>query len=434
MIIGFVGLSHLGIVTSFAAASKGCEVIGHDPDLVLCRRLQAGDLPVFEPGLPELRQAHRTRIRFTHEAAALSRCELVVFAPDIPTDVGNRSDVSVLERLLEHTVGHVPAEATLVILSQVPPGFTRTLAQRRGASRVYYQVETLVFGSAVERACHPERFIVGCWDPQAPLPPAYHEWLKAFDCPVFPMRYESAELAKIAVNMFLASSVSTANTLAELCEVLGADWDEIIPALQADRRIGPQAYLRPGLGLAGGNLERDLETVRELASQHGTEAGIVDAWLVNSAHRREWVLKALREAVGPADHDPAIGVWGLAYKPHTHSTKNSPALNLLEALRPCTVTAYDPQAVLPESGFSHVSMAASALDACASVDALAILTAWPEFASIDPGAIRARMRGRLVVDPFGVLDGRRCAEAGLRHRRLGLPAADEVSDERVLHV
>lgn len=434
MNIGFVGLSHLGLVTSIAAASKGFEVIGHDPDAALCRRLQDGDLPVFEPGLPELLQAHRARIRFTHEAAALARCELVVFAPDVPTDAGNRSDTSALGRLLEGTVGHVPAEAALVILSQVPPGFTRTLAQRRGASRVYYQVETLVFGSAVERACRPERFIVGCRDPRAPLPPAYRKWLQAFGCPVFPMRYESAELAKIAVNMFLASSVSTANTLAELCEVLGADWDEIIPALQADRRIGPQAYLRPGLGLAGGNLERDLETARALAGEHGTEAGVVDAWLVNSAHRREWVLKALRDEACSAGRDPAIGVWGLAYKPHTHSTKNSPALGLLEALRPYAVAAYDPHAVLPQAGFSHVRQAASALNACDAVDALAILTAWPEFASIDPGAIRARMRGRLVVDPFGVLDGRRCAEAGLRHRRLGLPAADEVNGERLLRV
>jgi UDPglucose 6-dehydrogenase len=253
------------------------------------------------------------------------------------------------------------------------------------------------------------------------LPVAYTEWLNAFACPVFRVRYESAELAKIAVNMFLTSSVCTANTLAELCEVLGANWTEIVPTLQADCRIGPQAYLQPGLGVGGGNLERDLVTVRELASQHGTEAGVVEAWFVNSVHRRHWVLRALHHDVLSARPDPIIAVWGLAYKPHTRSTKNAPSLQLLEALRGVAMHAYDPQVQLPAVEWPHVTHAPSALEACRDADALAILTAWPEFASIDPEAIRKLMRGRLVLDPFGVLDDHRCAEAGLVHRRLGVP-------------
>jgi len=415
-------------VSSVATAAKGFGVIAYDPDPARAEALRAGRLPIVEPGLPELLAAHGARIRFTADPAALADCPLIICAADVPTDRDNRSDLSVIRMLLDTVAAHGAPGTTLVVLSQVPPGFTREVAETRRRVQpqrhldVCYQVETLIVGRAADRALTPERFIVGCRNPRAPLPAAYAEWLARFACPVFTMRYESAELAKIAVNLFLVSSVSTANTLAELCEALGADWAEMIPALQADRRIGPHAYLQPGLGLGGGNLERDLATVRELASRHGTEAGIVDAWLANSAHRREWVLTALHDTVLWAGRDPLIAVWGLAYKPQTHSTKNSPTLHLLDALRPCAVTAYDPQARLPENGFAHVRQAAGALEACQGADALAILTAWPAFASIDPAAIRARLRGRLVLDPLGILDGRRCAEAGLSYRRLGAPA------------
>ena len=165
-------------------------------------------------------------------------------------------------------------DAVMVVLSQVPPGYTRALGVLP-PQRLYYQVETLVFGQAVERATKPERTIVGCADPAAPLNPRFRAVLDAFGCPILPMRYESAELAKISINCCLVASVTVGNTLAELCEQIGADWSEIAPALKLDRRIGPYAYLTPGLGIAGGNLERDLATVQRLSDAHGTEAGLI---------------------------------------------------------------------------------------------------------------------------------------------------------------
>src|SRR5262249_28035441 len=170
-----------------------------------------------------------------------------------------------LDQLVDRVIGPVWRGAVLVILSQVQPGYTRALRQRLddvlGCKEIslYYQVETLVFGRAVERALKPERFMVGCGDPARPLPASYQELLAAFGCPILPMCYESAELSKIAINVFLTASVTATNTLAEICEHIGADWAEIVPALRLDKRIGPFAYLSPGLGLAGGNLERDLE-------------------------------------------------------------------------------------------------------------------------------------------------------------------------------
>src|SRR6202007_1428128 len=104
----------------------------------------------------------------------------------------------------------------------------------------------------------------------------------AFGCPILPLRYESAELAKISINFCLVASIGVANTLAELCESIGADWAEIVPALRLDRRIGPHSYLSPGLGIAGGNLERDLRTVLDLAADRRADTGIVEAWIANS--------------------------------------------------------------------------------------------------------------------------------------------------------
>lgn len=423
--IGFAGLSHLGIVSSITAASKGCEVIGFDPHPARCKNLREGRLEVFEPGLPELLTASRSRLRWTADAAELRGCDLVVFSPDVSTDDENRSDLSSLRQLIDAVIGRVLPDAVLVILSQVSPGFTRRLARQRESQRpgaggsIYYQMETLVLGHAVERSVKPERFIVGCPDPEAPLPAPYAAWLGRFECPIVRMRYESAELAKIAINVLLTASISATNTLAELCEAIGADWSEIIPALRLDRRIGPHAYLSPGLGLAGGNLERDLVTVRTLAEEWGTESGVVNAWLANSLHRRDWVLRALHAEVLSTRPEPVIALWGLAYKPDTRSMKNAPALSLLEALQPYSVRAYDPQAMLDRPDWTHVRQVATALDVCQGADALVIMTPWSEFSSIDVARIREHLAGRLIIDPHGVLPASHCEALGLRHVRLG---------------
>jgi len=425
--IGFAGLSHLGIVSSIAAASKGCEIVAHDPDPALCGRLSNGHLPILEPDLPDLLAANRSRIRFTSDATALSKCELIVFSVDVTTDKNNYSNLSPLQQLIDKVVAHASPGTVLVVLSQVPPGFTRTLADRLKRLhddrdvQLFCQVETLIFGCAVERAVHPERLIVGCSDPNSTLPAPYAEFLNTFSCPILQMQYESAELAKISINMCLVSSVCVANTMAELCEAIGADWSEIVPALKLDKRIGPHAYLSPGLGLAGGNLERDMVTVSTLASESGTDAGIVDAWLINSRHRRDWALKALHSVVMPRSNDPIIAIWGLAYKPNTMSTKNSPSLALIKALGPFSMLVYDPQVVLKSHSSQNVVQVESALDACRGADALVIMTPWREFSSISMTEARALMRGRVIVDPFSTLHVSLCAELGFSHFRLGSP-------------
>lgn len=420
--IGYVGMTHLGICSAVAAASKGFPTLGLTPDMELAAALQAGRLPVAEPNLDDLLRQHQERIYFSCDPARLAHCDVVYIAPDVPTDDAGGSDLSVLNELLELTIAFARLDAVIVVLSQVPPGFTRARL-RAVRQQLFYQVETLVFGRAVECATRPERFIVGCADPTWPLPQPLASYLAAFDCPILPMRLESAELAKMAINCCLAASVSTANTLAELCESIGADWSEIVPALRLDRRIGPYAYLEPGLGIAGGNLERDLATIVRLGDAQGTDVGVVRAWQANSRYRRDWVLRTLHARVLADKPDAKLAVLGLAYKENTNSTKNSPSLALLSALAPFAVAGYDP-VVSPEPAWHpRLRKAVSALDACEGADALMVMTPWPQFKQLQPQDVACRLRGRVVIDPFRCLDSAACKTAGLLHVVLGADTA-----------
>jgi UDPglucose 6-dehydrogenase len=417
--VGFAGMTHLGINSAAAAAGRGFNIVCFDPDAEGIARLKAGALPVVEPGLPELLEQHGSRIAYTADAGELRRCGIVYIAIDVPTDDQGQSDLSGIRALIERVSPALGRDATLVVLCQVPPGFTRSLPLPK--ERLYYQVETLIFGRAVERAMHPERFIVGCDEPGRPLPQAFHAFLSAFGCPILPMRYESAELAKISINCCLVASVTVANTLAELSERIGADWSEIAPALKLDKRIGQQAYLSPGLGIAGGNLERDLTTVLRFSEATGSEAGLIESLVRNSRHRRDWALRTLHARVLVSHPKAVIGVLGLAYKENTHSTKNSPSLALIAQLAPWRLRVHDP--VVPATAAAHpaVTGCATALEAAQGADALVIMTPWPVFRDLKVAELARAMAGRAVIDPYRVLDGNAVVAVGLDYYALGVP-------------
>ena len=172
--IGFAGMTHLGINSAAASAARGFRTVCFDPDTRLIARLKAGELPVVEPGLPELLREHGAKLSFASDAAALAQCDLVYIAPDVPTDDAGQSDLAGIRSLIDSVEPRLGAAALLVVLCQVSPGFTRGLAVPAG--RLFYQVETLIFGQAVERAMHPERIILGCAEPSRPLPDALAEY------------------------------------------------------------------------------------------------------------------------------------------------------------------------------------------------------------------------------------------------------------------
>lgn len=423
-IIGFAGLTHLGLCSAAAAASKGFQVVGWHDDADLVKAIDHGELPINEPGLEELIAACRDRLSFSANVDALASCDVVYVAFDVPTDDQGLSDLAPIEAILDDVTPALKPDATLVILCQVPPGFTRSHAQAHPS--LFYQVETLVFGRAVERATGPERIIIGCDDAAAPLPPSYRSFLESFGCPLLPMGYESAELCKIAINCFLVASVTTTNALAELCEGLGAAWGEIAPALRLDRRIGPHAYLNPGLGISGGNLERDLETVVRLAQRSGADAGVIEEYQRYSGYAKDWPRRMLEAVFADGVAGRRIAVLGLAYKEDTHSTKNSPALKLLAGLDNASAAVYDP--VVNADIAAGAERCESAMEALRGADAVCLMTPWAEFRAIDPAQAARCMKGRLVIDPYGLWDSAQTARLGLQHMIRGRPAATGSQD------
>ena len=416
-VIGYAGMTHLGLLSASAAAGQGFRTIAFDADATLIGRLETGELPVSEPQLPELIARHRCNLVFSADFAALGECDLVYVAVDVPTDVQGKSDLAPIGRMVDRVLPHLSDGALLVILSQVPPGYTRALPAP--ADRLYYQVETLVFGRAVERATKPERFIVGCADPRQPIAPALQTFLASFHCPILAMGYESAELAKISINFCLIASIAVANTLAEVCECVGADWFDIVPALKLDTRIGPGAYLSPGLGIAGGNLERDLRTILQIGETKKIDVGVIKAWLANSAHRKDWTWQVLQDYGLAADPDATIAVLGLAYKENTHSTKNSPSLALLEHLRGRSVQVHDP--MVSATIVPWTKGAVDPLAAATGADVLVVATPWPQYRALRPADLVRVMKGRTVLDPYRVFDGRACTAVGLTYHTLGMP-------------
>jgi len=417
-VVGFAGMTHLGIVSAIATAAQGFTVRAYEADAKVVERLRRDDLPIFEPDLDQLLAANRDRICFSSQASDLACCDVVYVAADAQTDDEGRSDLAPISGLIDRTADNLRDDAILVLLCQLPPGFTRAVAAVPH-DRLFCQVETLVFGRAVARALNPERFIVGCADPARPLPARYREILDAFGCPVFPMRYESAELAKISINFCLVASITVANVLAEISESIGADWMEIVPTLRLDRRIGPHSYLSPGLGIAGGNLERDLRTVLDLAHENGADAGIVDAWLANSRRRRDWCWRVLQDRVLKTNPRARIGVLGLAYKENTRSTKNSPALALLERLRGNDLRVHDP--VVPAEIVPFATGCSDPLACAEGAEALVLATPWAQYRELRIADIARVMPGRVLIDPFRLLSGEAAVAAGFEYHALGMP-------------
>lgn len=396
--VGYAGLTHLGLNSLAASVSKGYAVVGYDESAQLIKKLSTLDLDISEPGLAEILSDNRKNICFSDSLESLSSCDIVYISSDVETDEDGNSDLTSIESLVQKVAEAIQKQTVLVILCQVHPGFTRGVLKVH--QNTFYQVETLIFGQAIHRAQNPERFIVGCRNP-AELDENLKTFLSSFGCPILPMTFESAELSKTAINLFLAANVSTANTLAELCEKIGADWSEIIPSLRLDRRIGKFAYIETGLGLSGGNIERDLRTISSLAHATNSNPSVVESFIHHSKYRKTWLLSQFN-LLSAGIIDPKLGVLGLAYKKDTHSTKNSPTLDFLSSINCSEVNVYDPVVNSLGSAFK-VKYCPDAYAAAEQVDILFIITPWEEFYDLDLERLISSMKGRIVVDPYGVI-------------------------------
>jgi len=291
MIIGFVGLSHLGLVSLCAAANKGCNVIAYDLNID-AKLINENKIGINEPGLNSIFKKNKKRIKITENIQDLSKCDLIYISKDVPTNKYGKSDLKPIKKIVKH-LSFLYKKPRLIILSQVNPGFTRNIKWNK--KKLFYQVETLVFGNALKRALKPERIIIGSNDSSEKIDSKLKRFLNKFKCPILNMNYESAELAKISINMFLVSSITTTNLLSELSTRINAHWTDISKALRLDRRIGEHAYLNPGLGISGGNLERDVNSVIQIKRRMSLDSRMFEYWKKKSEYYKSWPIRKFLE-------------------------------------------------------------------------------------------------------------------------------------------
>ena len=402
MIIGFAGLSHLGIITSIVSAAKGCNVIAYG-DYFELKRINSKKINITEPKLNELYFKNKKKIKFTNCIKDLEKTDIIYISKDVFTDNKGNSDLTAIKKIIKK-ITLFKSKKVLIILSQVPPGFTRRIVWP--SNRLYYQVESLIFGDAVHRALNPERTIIGCSNSSDNINTKLKKYLDLYKCPILKMKYESAELAKISINMFLISSITTTNELAEISKKIGADWSEISSALRLDKRIGKYAYLYPGLGISGGNLERDLNTITKISKSNKMDSKLFQFWQNKSNYYRNWALRIFKDVSKKRKKISNITILGLTYKANTDSLKNSPSIMMINKLkRKYKIKLYDPVIKHFEKN-KNLTIAKSKIDALKDSEVLLIMTPWKEFKNLSLNLIKKMMIGNIVIDPYGVLKGK----------------------------
>lgn len=415
MKVAVAGLWHLGTVTAACLAEAGHDVVGVDPDEAVVGGLQAGQLPVAEPGLAELTARHVAagRLRFATGAAAVADRDVVWVTYDTPVDDDDRADVAHVTSRVEALFPHLRAGAVVLVSSQLPVGTTRRLADAFAAARpgldvgFAYSPENLRLGAAIEVFTRPDRVVLGA------RRPGDRERLTELLAPVTSrlewMSVESAEMTKHALNAFLATSVAFANEVARVCEGVGADADEVARGLRTEARIGPKAYVKAGPAFAGGTLARDCVFLRDLSREQGRTTSLFGAVLESNADHRRWAGRRLRELLGDLRGE-RIALLGLTYKPGTDTLRRSSALELAAELRAAgaRVVAHDPAVRALPADLAWLELAPDPVAAARGAAALVVCTPWPEFRSVDARALAAALAdggaGGLVLDSAGFLE------------------------------
>lgn len=402
MRVTFLGMTHLGINSAAVAAKKGWTVSCFDFNQQRLRKISNAQTEYSEPYLKDYLQRYAQKIRILEVVSEENMGDLIYISADVPTDEFGNSDISEIEEYLELVIRSAGRGSAVVVLSQVPPGFTRKWS-RKGL-KIFYQVETLIFGRAIDRAERPERYIIGLDSPEENLPKPLEVFLRSHgNPPILKMNFESAELAKIAINCCLVASISVANTLAEICENIGADWHDILPALRLDKRIGKYSYLDPGLGLSGGNLERDLNTIIKLGVENRTDVNVIEAFLGNSVRRRKWCHAIFENSSFYGDVNIKISILGLSYKENTNSLKNSPAVELIDWLADYQVSVFDP--LIKEFNKNNVTVSPSLKECILGAQVVFIMNKSKAFVELGKKLSQLVGEKALIVDPFGCISG-----------------------------
>ncbi|HEX5096705.1 MAG TPA: UDP-glucose/GDP-mannose dehydrogenase family protein [Acidimicrobiia bacterium] len=414
MRVAVVGAGYVGLTTAACFAHLGHDVVGADIDTERVNRLNKGEVPILEKGLPELVTAGLAsrRLRFVVGAAAAVRdAELVFLCVQTPQAPDGAADMSYVETVAREIAPELRAGTVVVNKSTVPVGSTRFVQRvlsEAGASRddvsVASNPEFLREGQAVHDFLHPDRIVIGCENPAAAV--RVSELYRSVQSPVLVTDPESAEMIKYASNAFLATKISFINAIANVCEAVDADIREVAIGRGYDARIGFQ-FLHPGPGYGGSCFPKDVAALLHMARGSGYDFELlagVDA--VNHAQHERMVDK-VREMVGGSLTGATVAMWGLTFKAETDDLRDSPALAIARRLleEGATVRAFDPAAA--ETAAARVpglDVRLDVYDASDGADVVALLTEWDEFRWLDFERLRDSMRAPTIVDTRNLLD------------------------------
>ena len=434
--LSVLGTGYLGATHAVCMAELGFEVIGLDVDEAKVAKLAAGEVPFFEPGLPELlrKALDSGRLRFTtsyEEVAAFADVHFVCVGTPQQKD-SYAADLTYVEAAFGTLAPLLTRPALVVGKSTVPAGTAERMASLVASLapgddvEVAWNPEFLREGFAVEDTLRPDRLVFGVRSERAEqLLRAAFEPVIAGGCPVVVTDFATAELVKVAANSFLATKISFINAMAEVCEVVHADVTKLSEALGHDSRIGKR-FLHAGLGFGGGCLPKDIRAFMARAEELGAQDALAFLEEVDAINmrRRARAVDLGRELVDGDFAGRKVCVWGAAFKPNSDDIRDSPALDVAAAVQKlgAAVVVFDPEAMdNAKRAYPQLAMASSALEAARGADLLLLLTEWAEFREMDPAKLAEVVSAPRIVDGRNALDPAAWRAAGWTYRALGRP-------------
>jgi len=434
MKIAVIGTGYVGLVTGTCFADSGNDVTCVDIDRAKIDRLSAGEIPIYEPGLEEMVRENLAaeRLSFTTDlAAAVAAAEVVYLAVGTPQSDDGAADMTALWSVVDGIAPHLRPGAIVVTKSTVPVGtcakISRRLKEHTGREcDVASNPEFLKEGSAIEDFNKPDRVVVGVRRPE--VGDVLHELYKPFlrtEKPFLQMSPESAELTKYVANALLSTKISFINEMANLCERMNADINDVRRGIGHDSRIG-FAFLFPGVGYGGSCFPKDVRALVRMAEDHGVEPQMMRAVDSVNEHQKQIVIEKIKNHFAGKLRGKTIAIWGLAFKPRTDDIREAPALVLIDWLlsQGAIVRVHDPEAMdnvrrLYNDKLTYCAKPMKAID---GADALAVMTEWGEYQRPEFKSIFQRMNSPVIFDGRNLYEPWAMERLGFTYHSIGRPA------------
>ena len=430
MDIAIIGSGYVGLVTGACFADVGHNVICVDNDEEKIKTLQAGRLPIYEPGLEEIvhRNVSAHRLHFSSSIReGVDKSQIIFIAVPTPPQPNGDVDLSFIEKVSREIADVLTDYRVIVDKSTVPVKTGERVAEtikrynRHGAQfDVVSNPEFLREGCAIHDLMHPDRVVIGAQSQRAvDLMKKVYE---PFMAPVLVTGINSAELIKHAANSFLALKISYINAISAICDASGADVEKVADGIGMDRRIGRQ-FLNAGIGYGGSCFPKDVAAFIHISEQLGVPFSLLKEVQRINAGQKERFLKLIRDTLWVL-REKKIAVWGLTFKPDTDDVRSSVAIELVDTMlrEGAHVTVYDPKGMEKArelKAIADAKFAASALEAVDGAEALVIATEWNEFANVDLTALKKRMTTPIVFDGRNLLNPDTMGELGFHYHSIG---------------